>query len=68
MRTRNKWDVRDISLQDRMKSPIEQRFAMKVMSSNGTPVTMHWMRARHIPKFDAPFQKAILAYLSDLQL
>ncbi|KAG8908544.1 hypothetical protein FRB99_005904 [Tulasnella sp. 403] len=56
------------SLKDRMKSPIEQRFAARVKGEHGSIVAMHWMKARHIPKFGAPFQKAILAYLSDLQL
>jgi len=29
---------------------------------------MYWMQARDIPKYEAPFQKCILSYLSDLRL
>ncbi|KAG9014828.1 hypothetical protein FRB94_008986 [Tulasnella sp. JGI-2019a] len=55
-------------LNDRMKSPIEHRLAKRITSEHGTTTAMHWMRARNAPKYEAPYQKAILAYLSDLQL
>lgn len=51
-----------------MKSPIEHRIAKRTTSEQGTMTAMHWMRARNVPKYEAPYQKAILAYLSDLQL
>ncbi|KAJ7130035.1 thioesterase-like superfamily-domain-containing protein [Mycena crocata] len=57
---------------ERLRSPI----AIKLAVDNDTAHTslggitrfMYWMQARDIPAYDAPFQKCILAYLSDLYL
>ncbi|KAF8334333.1 thioesterase-like superfamily-domain-containing protein [Cantharellus anzutake] len=52
--------------QDRINSPIEIRIAIHGEGTDKHTPAMYWMRARSIPKFDAPFQKCILAYISDL--
>jgi len=51
-------------VQDRIRSPVEIRMAVPTERTNCP--AMYWMRARSIPKFGAPFQKCILAYISDL--
>lgn len=56
------------SLNDRLRSPIEQRLAMRSKNENGSTIAMHWMKARNVPKMEPQFQKAILAYITDLQL
>jgi len=53
-------------LQDRINGPIEIRIANHGGGTDGHSPAMYWMRARSIPKFGAPFQKCILAYISDL--
>jgi len=52
--------------QDRINGPIEIRIANRGGKTDGHSPAMYWMRARSIPKFGAPFQKCILAYISDL--
>jgi len=56
--------------QDRRGSPIEIRYATERTSKDGTYTIIWWMRARKArgmpEKFEQPFQKCILAYLSDL--
>ncbi|KAG8883930.1 hypothetical protein FRB97_005604 [Tulasnella sp. 331] len=53
---------------ERMKSPIEHRLAKRTTSEHGTMTAMHWMRARNAPIYEAPYQKAILAYASDIHM
>ncbi len=55
-------------LQDRLRGSIEQRFASKTKGRLDNNLYMYWMRARNVPVFEPPFQKAILAYLSDLNM
>lgn len=52
--------------EERMKSPIEVRSVGARSTGHGTTIYMHWMRAKKVPKRDAPYQKAILGYMSDL--
>jgi acyl-CoA thioesterase II len=52
------------ALADRLRSPIDIRNAGMVADGD-MKTHMFWMRARGIPKMDAPFQKCILAYISD---
>ncbi|EGN94937.1 hypothetical protein SERLA73DRAFT_187196 [Serpula lacrymans var. lacrymans S7.3] len=62
--------VREIYLtytEERTKGPIAVRRAKRDDSSaDGTITSMYWMQSRSIPHYEAPFQKCILAYLSDL--
>lgn len=56
-------------IQERLRSPI----AIKLAGENepvagNTPRFMYWMQARDVPAYDAPFQKCILSYMSDLYL
>jgi len=45
-------------VQERSRSPIELRVAAEhETSSEGIVRYMWWMRARSIPKYEAPFQK-----------
>ncbi|KAG9085333.1 hypothetical protein FS749_004482, partial [Ceratobasidium sp. UAMH 11750] len=53
-------------VQERKRSPIAIKPAPSVMTTDGLVQSMFWMRAKNVPKFDASFQKCILAYLSDL--
>jgi len=50
--------------QDRKNSPIEIRMATDITVTDH-PV-YYWYRARAVPKFEAPYQKCILAYMADL--
>ncbi|KIY61740.1 Thioesterase/thiol ester dehydrase-isomerase [Cylindrobasidium torrendii FP15055 ss-10] len=53
--------------EERRRSPISiKRAAEHQLTPEGHIRYMYWMRAKSIPKYDAPFQKCILAYLSDL--
>lgn len=53
---------------ERSKSPIAIKVALEgIVSKDGVKRYMYWMKARDIPKYEAPFQKCILAYASDLQ-
>ncbi|KAF9535520.1 thioesterase-like superfamily-domain-containing protein [Crepidotus variabilis] len=55
-------------LDQRKRSPIDVRLAKDHDISEGGVVRyMYWMKARNIPKYEAPFQKGILAYISDLR-
>lgn len=52
---------------ERARSPIAVKLAKKLAASESKPeVHMYWMQARDIPKYEPPFQKCILGYLSDL--
>ncbi|KAF8610478.1 thioesterase II [Ceratobasidium sp. AG-I] len=62
-------DTRDMFrqyVQERKRSPIEIKPASSITTTDGLVQNMFWMRARNVPKFDEPFQKCILAYMSDL--
>lgn len=53
---------------ERSRSPISIKVAAEHdHSADGVVRYMYWMKARSIPKYEAPFQKCILAYASDLQ-
>ncbi|EAU93444.2 thioesterase II [Coprinopsis cinerea okayama7 len=53
---------------ERSRSPVAIKVALEHdVSADGIVRYMYWMRARSIPKYDAPFQKCILGYASDLQ-
>ncbi|KAG6837037.1 hypothetical protein H0H93_015900 [Arthromyces matolae] len=55
------------ALTERMKSPIAIRRAREHhVNADGTILYMYWMQARNIPKYEAPFQKCILSYISDM--
>ncbi|EPS99118.1 hypothetical protein FOMPIDRAFT_1037156 [Fomitopsis schrenkii] len=54
-------------IQERRKSPMGVKTAGITNASDGATVYMWWFKARNIPKYDAPFQKCILAYISDSQ-
>lgn len=61
-------DFFEAVIAERAKSPIAIKVAMDgELSPEGVERYMYWMKARSIPKYDAPFQKCILAYASDLQ-
>ncbi|KAF8640400.1 hypothetical protein AX17_000069 [Amanita inopinata Kibby_2008] len=52
---------------DRKKSPIAiKRAKAHDIGADGTIRYMYWMKAKDIPRYETPFQKCILAYLSDL--
>ncbi|KAJ7655136.1 thioesterase-like superfamily-domain-containing protein [Mycena polygramma] len=54
---------------ERQRSPIAIKMAVeKDMSIPGMTRVMYWMQARDIPEYEAPFQKCILGYISDLNL
>ncbi|KAF9014982.1 thioesterase-like superfamily-domain-containing protein [Cyathus striatus] len=54
-------------LQERNRSPIAiKRAKVHDISPDGTIRYMYWMQARNIPKYEAPFQKCILSYISDI--
>jgi len=58
----------ELMVVERGLSPIAVKMAKEMLSEDNTASStyMYWMQARHIPKYEAPFQKCILAYLSDL--
>jgi len=52
---------------DRAKGPIAiKRAKVHDVGPDGTIRYMYWMKAKGIPKYEAPFQKCILTYLSDI--
>jgi len=52
---------------ERLRSPIAIKLAREhEISADGVIRYMYWMQARDIPKYEAPFQKCILSYISDL--
>ncbi|KAF5382928.1 hypothetical protein D9757_006302 [Collybiopsis confluens] len=53
---------------ERKKSPIAIKYAQEhEVLADGAVRYMYWMQAKNIPEYEAPFQKCILAYLSDLK-
>ncbi|KAJ7169557.1 hypothetical protein C8R46DRAFT_1162371 [Mycena filopes] len=59
---------RDI-IGERSRSPIAVKAAVENDTSMpGMSRMMFWMQARDIPEYEAPFQKCILGYISDLYL
>jgi len=54
-------------LSERSKSPIAIKDAKYHTNQDGTVRYMYWMKARDIPKYEAHFQKCILAYISDMR-
>ncbi|KAG5648188.1 hypothetical protein DXG03_006143 [Asterophora parasitica] len=58
-----------LALKQSTRSPIAvKRAGEHVIQVDGTVAYMYWMQARHIPKYEAPFQKCILSYISDMHL
>ncbi|KAJ6627249.1 thioesterase-like superfamily-domain-containing protein [Mycena sp. CBHHK59/15] len=56
-------------INERLRSPIAIKLAVEDDTSiGGMTRYMYWMQARDIPAYEAPFQKCILSYLSDLYL
>ncbi|KAJ7630629.1 HotDog domain-containing protein [Roridomyces roridus] len=56
-------------ISERSRSPIAIKIAVEGDTSvAGMTRFMYWMKARNIPGYDAPFQKCILSYMSDLYL
>lgn len=54
-------------LAERARSPIAIKYAGEDhLSTVDTVAYMYWMQARNIPKYEAPFQKCILSYISDM--
>ncbi|KAK2462055.1 hypothetical protein APHAL10511_006518 [Amanita phalloides] len=52
---------------DKAKGPIAVKRAKgHDVSPDGTVRYMYWMKAKDIPRYEAPFQKCILSYLSDI--
>lgn len=52
---------------ERKRSPIAVKMAKEHdIAGSGTIQYMYWMQSKSIPKYEAPFQKCILGYLSDL--
>ncbi|KAF9459455.1 HotDog domain-containing protein [Collybia nuda] len=52
---------------ERTRSPIAIKRAKEHdVAADGTVSYMYWMQARDIPKYEAPFQKCILSYMSDM--
>ncbi|TBU34991.1 thioesterase-like superfamily-domain-containing protein [Dichomitus squalens] len=57
-----------ITLEERMRSPIEAKIAGVREPTDGTPIFMYWYKARNTPRrYDPAFQKCILSYISDSQ-
>ncbi|KIM48385.1 hypothetical protein M413DRAFT_62626 [Hebeloma cylindrosporum] len=55
-------------LTERSRSPTAIKLAKAHhVNKDGTIRYMYWMKARDIPHYEAPFQKCILAYISDMQ-
>ncbi|KAJ3797816.1 hypothetical protein GGU11DRAFT_816274 [Lentinula aff. detonsa] len=53
---------------ERRKSPIAIKSAkVHDISPDGVVRYIYWMKAKNIPEYEAPFQKCILGYLSDLK-
>ncbi|KAJ7462707.1 thioesterase-like superfamily-domain-containing protein [Mycena galericulata] len=57
-------------INERLRSPIAIKTALEGETAAMGTMTryMYWMQARDIPAYEAPFQKCILSYLSDLYL
>ncbi|TFK57475.1 Thioesterase/thiol ester dehydrase-isomerase [Heliocybe sulcata] len=57
-------DYRD----ERIKSPVSIRTVTHEGRAvgNGATMYMYWMKTKSVPQYDAPYQKAILGYISDL--
>ncbi|KAJ7666439.1 thioesterase-like superfamily-domain-containing protein [Mycena rosella] len=56
-------------INERLRSPIAIKVAVENDTAIGSmPRFMYWMQARDIPAYEAPFQKCILSYMSDLYL
>ncbi|KAJ7139801.1 hypothetical protein C8R44DRAFT_828194 [Mycena epipterygia] len=56
-------------MSERLRSPIAIKLAVESdVTINGMQRFMYWMQARDIPSYEAPFQKCILSYMSDLYL
>ncbi|KAF8203245.1 hypothetical protein BJ912DRAFT_1037699 [Pholiota molesta] len=54
-------------LSERSRSPIAIKVAKAhYVDQTGVVRYMYWMKARSIPKYEPPFQKCILGYMSDL--
>ncbi|RDB28512.1 DNA repair protein RAD14 [Hypsizygus marmoreus] len=54
-------------VEERERSPISiKRAKDHAVAADGTVSYMYWMQARGIPKYEAPFQKCILSYMSDM--
>jgi len=52
---------------DKAKGPIAiKRAKVHDVGPDGAIRYMYWMKAKGIPKYEAPFQKCILTYLSDI--
>ncbi|TFK41346.1 thioesterase-like superfamily-domain-containing protein [Crucibulum laeve] len=52
---------------ERSRSPIAVKRAKEHhVTADGTVSYMFWMKARDVPKYETPFQKCILSYMSDL--
>ncbi|KAF5377598.1 hypothetical protein D9615_005160 [Tricholomella constricta] len=55
------------ALAERTRSPIAiKRAGEHHIEADGTVTYMYWMQARNIPKYEPPFQKCILSYISDM--
>jgi len=55
------------ALAERTRSPIAIKRAYEHdRAAEGTVSYMYWMQTRNSPKYEAPFQKCILSYISDL--
>ncbi|KAI0050644.1 thioesterase II [Auriscalpium vulgare] len=52
--------------QARLSSPIAVRHPGHVVAADGTRTFLYWMKLREDADYSAPYQKCILAYLSDL--
>ncbi|KAF8078267.1 HotDog domain-containing protein [Lyophyllum atratum] len=56
-----------LTVKERTRSPIAIKRAKGIDSpADGTVSYMYWMQTRNSPKYEAPFQKCILSYISDL--
>ncbi|KIM20399.1 hypothetical protein M408DRAFT_82054 [Serendipita vermifera MAFF 305830] len=52
---------------ERQKGPIAIKDTPKYRSADGVLTQAFWMRAKAVPKYELPFQKCILSYMSDLR-
>lgn len=52
--------------EERARSPITVKRIKEQMGPEGTPVFMYWMKPRDNASYEAPFQKCILGYMSDI--
>ncbi|KAL0579790.1 acyl-CoA thioesterase [Marasmius crinis-equi] len=56
----------EVFAEERRRSPIAVKMAKEHDVTNNDVRYMYWMQAKNLPKYEAPFQKCILSYLSDL--